>query len=293
MATETKIDHPEWEKLNSLTTPGDMPDKKVEFDLNAPPLSNDEMRNATEFLIKKDFRQIEKRYTDPLIYGQKIGLVSFVPARGATPNANGVYGFAKLRGNFATLPEADEKANEIIRNFDSYHTIYYTEVGKPFPLTTSHIYSQESKQIDMQKEAANALSDEVKKKREKEQKEIEEIQSREKELLEDVKKPEEETLDKYITLHVKKSQLTWTYVETMKKLKAMITLIAKAKKEVNDMDKKFPEYKTQHREKYFETRRKIGFPDDHQDETFIKYLVEDYAIPEVDQEYQLLYGNDE
>ena len=33
---------------------------------------------------------------------QNIGLISFVPAKGATPNDNGVFGFAKLRGNFST-----------------------------------------------------------------------------------------------------------------------------------------------------------------------------------------------
>ena len=30
---------------------------------------------------------------------QRIGLLSFVPAKGATPNSKGIYGFAKMRGN--------------------------------------------------------------------------------------------------------------------------------------------------------------------------------------------------
>lgn len=293
------ITNREWRKENTLTAPADRDaTNKFCLDQSAPALTEgqvvDAMRdlNITSFVER--FPEVERRFADPPIDMQRIGLVSFVPAKGATPNENGVYGFAKLRGNFGTEQEANEHAERLIRNVDSYHQIYHTYVGRPFPLTCSSDYSKEVSRVDLQKETTSAISEDVRKKREKEQREIEEIKNREKELLEDVKKTEENRDDHYTTLRVKKAQLTWTYVETEKKLQQMAGLIARARHEIEELDKSHPELKDIYFNKYLEARKQAGLSHDRIEagQNFIKYMVEDVTIEAVEKEYKRLYSEE-
>lgn len=277
---------------STLTTPQDR-DKNIRFQLeqNTPVLNNEQTKSAMKQLNKNCFPEVERRYTDPLIDLQKIGLISFVPAKGAKPNDQGIYGFAKLRGNFASENEANERAEFLVRNVDSYHQIYHTYVGRPFPLTTSSDFSKEISKVDLKKEVSQAYSEDVKKKREKEQQEMEEIKQREKELLEDVKKEEENKDDYYTTLRVKKAQLVWTYVETERKMQQMCGLIAKARYEIDELEAKHPELKQTYYQKYIDARKQAGLSVDKEsnEQNFMRYLVEDISIPSIDAEYNRLY----
>ena len=285
-------------KENTLTAPEDR-DKNNKFNLDqtAPPLTDSQttsaMKELNDTAFVERFPQIERRFVDPPLDLQKIGLISFVPAKGAKANENGVYGFAKLRGNFASELEANEQAERIVRNVDSYHQIYHTYVGRPFPLTVSSAYSKEVNRVDMQKEAASAIGDDIRKKREKEQQEIEEIKNREKELLEDVKKTEENRDDHYTTLRVKKAQLTWTYIETEKKLQQMAGLIARARRDIEELDQNHPDLKNVYFTKYMEARKQAGLSVDKIEagQNFIKFMVEDANIPAVEAEYKRLFMN--
>lgn len=283
-------------KESTLTSPSDRnTTSEFRLDQNVAPLTDVQVSDAMKELnvssYVERFPQVERRYADPPVELQKVGLISFVPAKGATPNEKGVYGFAKLRGNFASEQEANEQAERLIRNVDSYHQIYHTYVGRPFPLTQSSEYSKEVNQVDLQKEIASAMSDDIRKKREKEQKDIEEIKNREKELLEDVKKTEENRDDHYTTLRVKKAQLTWTYSETEKKMKQMAGVIAKTRYEIEELDRTHPELKNVYFNKYMDARRQAGLSTDKIDagNNFIKYMVEDLHLPAVEAEYQRLY----
>jgi len=286
-------------KESTLTSPSDRnTTSEFRLDQNVAPLTDVQVSDAMKELnvssYVERFPQVERRYADPPVELQKVGLISFVPAKGATPNEKGVYGFAKLRGNFASEQEANEQAERLIRNVDSYHQIYHTYVGRPFPLTQSSEYSKEVNQVDLQKEMASAMSDDIRKKREKEQKDIEEIKNREKELLEDVKKTEENRDDHYTTLRVKKAQLTWTYSETEKKMKQMAGVIAKTRYELEELDRTHPELKDLYFNKYMDARRQAGLSTDKIDagNNFIKYMVEDLHLPAVEAEYQRLYGEE-
>jgi hypothetical protein len=297
MSKETE--HKEWKKENTLTTPSDRDlNTKFRLEQNAPPLTEEQVTLALKTLnntsFTEKFPEVERRFVDPPIDLQRIGLISFVPAKGAKPNEQGVYGFAKLRGNFASEVEASEQAEKLIRNVDSYHQIYHTFVGRPFPLTISSDYSKEVSKVDLRKETTKAIEEDVKRKREKEQKEIEEIKEREKNLLEDVKKTDENKDDYYTTLRVKKAQLTWTYAETEKKMKQMCGLIAKARHEIEELDKVYPELKNTYYQKYMDARRQAGFTSDKtdHDQSFMKYLVEDLKLPSIEAEYQRLFGQE-
>ena len=285
MSTEQQnIKHPEWETENSLTAPSDRnPDRSYKPNQGSINLSEDEVVNAMDSLNNnsyvKRFLKVERRYADPVDPMQRVGLISFVPARGATPNDKGIYGFAKLRGNFATNTEANEKAEYLIRNVDSYHQIYHAYVGRPFPLCTTSDYSGESIEIDIRNNMKESISDNIKKKKKDEMKTMDEIKDREKELIEDTSKEEQDPADLYTTLRVKKAQLSWTYLETMKKVDEMKNSIIKARKEIEDMDEKDTSYKEVYLNKYLEARKKTGLDVTNMKDSFMKYMVEDAELP--------------
>lgn len=273
----------QWKKISSLTTPSDR-DEKTEktYKLNKekhPPLTEEEVTNAMKELnndsLIRNYPDVERRYCDPPVNGQKIGLVSFVPSKGATPNSDGFYGFVKLRGNFDCEEDADVRSEELIRTTDSYHQIYHTYVGRPFPLTTKSDFAKKTKEVDIKKEMTQAVSTSIKQKKKTERKEMTEIEEREKELLADVEKDEEDPIDYYTTLRVKKAQVTWTYLETMKKIEQMKETIINTRKEIEEMETKDSSYKDNYYKTYCDARKKSGLSNSENQDTFMKFLVED------------------
>lgn len=270
---------------SSLTTPEDRDlTNKWRPDQSVPPLTNEEAKHALDELNKTDyiekFPKVDKTYQDPIIPMQNIGLISFVPAKGATPNEKGIYGFAKLRGNFATEMESNQRAEYLIRNVDSYHQIYHTYVGRPFPITNSSDYSAKTEEIDIRKETASAMSNAVKDKKEIEQQQIKEIKEREKQLIEESKREEIDPYDEYITQRVKKSQLVFTYLEHKKKMAEIKDIIIKTRGVISEMDEKYPDYQHSFYEKYMKAREEAGIKEDKEQtaDNFIKYMVEDVDL---------------
>ena len=142
----------------------------------------------------------------------------------------------------------------------------------------------------MKKAITDSVSEDIRKKRIDEQKEIEEIKEREKVLLEDVKKnPEEDLDDRYVTLRVKLAQLRWTYSENSKKLNQMLGLMAKAQYEIEELDEKQPELMNKYFTKYMDARKQAGLST-QDDTTFIKYMIEDIKIEEAENEFERIYG---
>ena len=231
--------------------------------------------NVTSFVDK--FPRVDRTYADPGIPLQTIGLISFVPAKGATPNKNGVFGMAKLRGNYASEMEASQRAEYLIRNADSYHKIFHTYVGRPFPITASSKYSAETSEIDIRKETTETVSSSIKEKKAAEKKAVEEIKEREENLIAESKREEADPYDEYVTLQVKKAQLSWTYLEHQKKMAEVKEIIIKTRKELEDLDKEHPEFKDSYYQKYLEARDKAGIKESKEEaqDNFIKYMVED------------------
>ena len=283
----TSNNHPEWTKENSLTSPEDR-DRSVRWrpEQGVPPLTDEQTTSAmaelnnTAFTDK--FPRVDKTYADPALNLQTYGLFSFVPAKGATPNQNGVFGFAKLRGNFATEAEADQRAEFIIRNVDSYHQIYHTYVGRPFPVTISSKFSAETNEIDIRKQTTESMSTSVKEKKMEEKKVIDDMKQREEQLLAESKREpgDVDPFDTYITLKVKKAQLTWTYLEHQKKMAEVRTILRQTKKTLDEMDTEFPDYQGQYFQKYMDARRSAGFDDSKitTQDNFMKFLVEDAVL---------------
>lgn len=272
----------EWVRENTLTAPLDRnPEVKWKGD-RAPCLTNEELDNALNVLNRPEFVQkfpaVERKYADPTLSLQKIGLISFVPSKTAKPDADGIYGFIKLRGNYATEEEANERAEEIIREVDSYHPIYHAYVGRPFPVTLSSNFSKTVNRVDIKRSMESSISSRVKELREKDQKDIEEVQSKEKRLLEDVAKEKEDPDDHYTVLRVKKAQLSWTYQENTKKLQDIKEIIKKTSAEIEEMEKDNPQFRDTYFNKYMEARKAAGMDDKTVQENFMKFMVEDIDL---------------
>ncbi len=251
-------------------------------------LTDEETQNAVSELESKNllFPIRDRHLCDDQIQFQNIGLFSFVPCKGATPNEKGIYGFAKLRGNFSTEEEASQRAEKLIRTTDSYHKIFHTFVGKPFPITESSDFSAEAQNIDIRNEASKAVSSSIRKKRDDEVAQIKEIERREQELKDDVAmEPEDiDPLDRYITLKVKSAQLTWTYLEHLKKMAEVREVLLKARQQTREMDEESSEYNEAYFEKYQKAREVSGLETNpNSSDNFIRYMVEDVDLPGIDE----------
>ena len=227
---------------------------------------------------------INKYWADPLYQSQNYCLHSFAPTPGAKPDEDGVYGFMKIRGVFSTTEEAEQRAEWLIRNTDSMHSIRTSFVGKPIPLIANKSkYLLEVNEIDIKKKTIDSVSKDIKANKEEDRQEIKTMKEREVDLLAESKRNEEdipmEPFEKYTQLKVKRAQLIWTYIETQKKMEQMKTSILSTIDEIREADETEPDYSSQYYEHYMKARKDAGIPDD--DDSFIKYLSED-LVPEIE-----------
>lgn len=255
-------------------------------DADAPPLSQPEVAVAAATLSKPLFKSVVRVKQDPQIHSQEIGLFSFTPAVGVQPNKYGIYGTAKLRGNFANEDQAQTAAEHIIRTVDSANEIYHVRVGQEFPLTKEVKFVENFEAVDLSKEVSDVAEKREIEHRQKEKQEKKVIIDREKKLLQDHKKVldgtyEEEPLETYIMLHVKRSQLTWTLKDTERRIREEITpALDKARAEIQAMNAKYPDFRDQYFRRYMEARADAGLPNDFNFDTtnqigFMRYLMED------------------
>lgn len=248
-------------------------------------LSKEQVDQARQALVKDNllFPRSVKSIHDPVILGQEYGLISFTPAKDVKPNANGIYGVFKLRGNFATLEESQSYAEKLIRNHDSYNEVHTVRVGQCIPLSKKSEFVEETNSIDLNKEVEAIVSNDVKEKRQKERVEMKTIQEREQQLLKENKEIlegeyQQDPLDQYIMLRVKKAQLMWTLAETRKRIEnEVIPAIKRTKEDIRKMNVEYPEFDKQYYQRYIDARESVGIKD--QDKLnysyFMQYLLDD------------------
>ena len=262
--------------MHSLVSPSDKQANRIP---RTSMVFSDEEVSILNEKLNKDIRelQVDKYYADPNIYGQNICLVSFIPSSDAKPDKDGIYGMMKVRGVYATDEEANERAEFIIRNIDSYHEIFHANVGRPFPVTESNDFANTVKSIDIRKKTTELISEDILNKKREEKEEMMGIQEREKKLLDESEKAQKgekmDVFDEYITMNVKRAQLLWTYKETMDKINQMKGSYEEAVNRIKELDDEHPEYKDQYKEKYMEARRQAGIPDEQN--SFVEYMALD------------------
>lgn len=272
--------------MHSLISPSDKQDN-IRSKNNT---FTDEEVEILQDKLNKDVRdlQVDKYYADPNQFGQNIALVSFIPSSGSKPDKDNIYGMMKVRGIYGTEEEANERAEFLIRNVDSYHEIFHCKVGRPFPITDSNEFANTVKSIDIRKKTTELISEDILNKKRQEKEEMMGIEEREKNLLEESKKAQAgekmDIFDEYITMNIKRAQLLWTYKETQEKLKQMKESYLTSIERIKEIDIEHPEYKEQYKEKYMEARRQAGIPDEKN--SFVEYLALD-----IDTEWDGFTGN--
>jgi HSP90 family molecular chaperone len=137
-------------------------------------------------------------------------------------------------------------------------------------------------EVDIRKKATETISQDVKEKRDKEKKEMEDIKRREKELIDSQGAEGEAQADpfeEYMVLRVKKAQLVWTYDKTMKKMEEMKKSIIAVREKLVEADQKNPNFASTYLDRYVQARRDAGIPDEqNSEENFMKYMVEDLDV---------------
>lgn len=238
-------------KLESLT------DEETQFAIN-------------DLVISYSYPKIERSFIDPLFTDQKIGLISFQPSKGATPNDKGIYGLLKLRGNFSTEEQANKHARDLIKDVNSIDKIYHVSVGKPFPITDHSLFSKIIEEIDINDESKNK---EIHQKAQ-EKRDIQEIKDREKSLRSEHIK-DDDPLNEYIVLRTKKAQLMWDVKKYNEKISEMEKILITLKNNINVFEKEHPTFKKTFLERYLEARKEVGLSTEQSSENFLGQLCEE------------------
>ena len=252
--------------------------KDLEVDPTSNNLTKEEYKEARKELVKDAFvkfrfPRILKSRIDPPLNGQQYSLHSFIPAPGASPDKDGVYGIFKNRGNFNSEQEANERCELLIRTIDSVNEIFIGYTSKEFPLTLNSNWCSETKEIDVKNKLDEVARLKYKEQREKDQKDMEEIETRQKKLLSDNKELKQESkddLDYYIMLRVKYANLKLSKEDLETKIKNVSELLENSKKEIKEMTEKYPEYKEKYMAKYQNALSSSGI--DIEKNPLIKYM---------------------
>lgn len=266
---------------------------------NEPSLSNEEAKAAKDELVRdvNKFPSINRRFVDPPVAGEpKFALFSYIENEDVDMNkfhdeimdslkpkhkkklaelksrTQLMKGVGKIRGAYVTQQEADTRAEEIVRDIDSSNSVFTCIVGIPFPLV-SEGNSQDVNEVDLTQETENAITQNVRKQRQKSKKEMDEIKRREEELMRNAEKdPNADDEDNYIAQRVKLAHLRYSIEQHIKKHAECVNNESKVVEWLVDMNNRNPEFEEKYQEKYMAGRKAAHIPDDHDPEGFMKYM---------------------
>jgi len=201
---------------------------------------------------------------DPSVPQQRLGLISFIPAKGAVPDKQGAYGVIKIRGNYSTVNEATAQAERLIREIDSLSEIDIAFVGRWYPLLADNsLYTAATQEVDIRTTVVNeTVKDNFLEKRKKEEKEIREVEKRAERLRDATHTHEKDnTLEKielYTSLRVKRANALQALDEYKSRIEQTQIVLESVEKEISSMDSEFPDYKDEYIERYKAGLNAIG-----------------------------------
>lgn len=221
----------------------------------------DEQTDAAFKELVVRFPKVERLPVDPPVAGQNYGLFSF---KFLPKPVNGVYGFLKFRGAFATQQEWESHAKNIIRTVDSKHHLWPYQQGRWMPITTNEEFAQETLEVSQQEELSNIYNQRETDEQKQQAAKVREIKSRERKLMEEARRKEldKSTLDYYAQQVMKVQQLE-SWLEQMRKRKRdMLKALQAGNEEIKRIDGEHPEYADQVDEKIKQIKRDVGLDED-------------------------------
>lgn len=243
-----------------------------------------------EVVITSTYARDRKTRTDPEVLGQTIGLVSFIPSKDAKPDSEGSFGVMKLRGNFQTALEAEKWCEMLIRDYDSYSINHFVFVGREYPLMdNNNIYNSLDKDEDLKDVISKVVKTylkEIAEKREKEEKDMLERQSKlslnkEQKRINTDKEEDKTTIEYYTLLNVKRAYNLHQLNESDLTMKKSQLVIENTEKEIAQMEAEFADFKKEYLDRFIEAVKKAGTPEGS--DTFIKHMVDEEEMKIVKQ----------
>ena len=210
------------------------------------------------------YPQVTRSMRDDTIDSQQSGLVSFMflsePKK--TKNGKNIYGFFKLRGNWADENQATAKGSSIVRNQDSKYPIRIAPVGAWVPISDDEAMVNRNVNINTEEEQNVAKDKAVREDEEKKKKIMRELKEREEEVktAKDYNEDKED-IDFYTMKMVVWMRLQESIEIERKKLKGLEDKLLETRKVLFDLDKTHPAFNDQWIDNYNKERRKAGIPD--------------------------------
>lgn len=223
-------------------------------------LTDEQTEAAYKQLVVK-FPRIEKLAVDPPVAGQNTALYSF---KLLPKPVNGVYGFLKFRGAFASEPEWESHAKNIIRNVDSKHHIYPYQQGRWAPITVNEDFIKEFLDVKEQEEIADIYNQRDTQEQQRQKQAVKEIKSKERKLQQEMfrKEPDQSSLDYYAQQVMKVQQLE-SWLEQMRQRKHdMLKALKAGRGEIKRLEESSPEYKDKVDERIRCIKEEIGLDED-------------------------------
>ena len=223
-------------------------------------LSDDQLNAAFKELIVK-FPKLERLPVDPPVAGQNYGLFSF---KLLPKPVNGVYGFLKFRGAFATEKEWESHAKNLIRTVDSKHHIWPYQLGRWMPITVNEEFAQETLEVGQQDELNNVFNHQDTDDRKREAASVREVKSREQKLIEESRRKttDNSSLEYFAQQVMKQQQLVQWLTQMRSRKHDLLKALQSSKEEIARLSVEHPEYVTEVDGKINAIKAEIGLPPD-------------------------------
>jgi len=219
-------------------------------------LTNEQAEIAYKELIVR-FPKVERLPVDPPIACQQYGLFSF---KLLPKPINGVYGFLKFRGAFATQSEWEAHAKTLIRTVDSKHHIWPYYQGRWMPITVNEEFAAETLEVGQQDELNNIFSQKETEEQKREAARVREIKTRERTLMKEIQRRESDNMSlEYYAQQVMKVQQLESWLEMMRKRKRdMLKALQAGRADMARIEAELPEYRDRVDQKIREIKAEIG-----------------------------------
>lgn len=212
-----------------------------------------------------EYPRVVRSVRDYPIPNQSNGLLSFMLFKEPKILKSGkpIYGFIKLRGNWADSDQCKAKASEIVRQQDSAHQIKIAEVGAWVPITEDTNFVKENVEVKTNMTEQDRLREiAAKENRDKQEQVAREIREREQEVKNGHDYNEDPDSIDYYTM----KRVVWLRLqENIDMLRNQITSLEGKLNDtrvlLGELDEQHPTYIEDWIENYNKERRKAGIPD--------------------------------